>query len=158
LEVMWRLGWFRERFPNGGIKTELLSLNEDTGLVLVKATIANDDGAILATARGTARDDGQKVRSGNSMENEETSAIGLALAMAGFGTQFSGDEVEEDPNGVDSTVNRTPPPANTPRQPTAPPASVTQAAQNAGGTVAKREKVWTEAEAKVWASRHIGNN
>jgi hypothetical protein len=31
LEVKWRLVWFRERYPHGGITTEAMSLDWDKG-------------------------------------------------------------------------------------------------------------------------------
>jgi hypothetical protein len=155
LEVKWRLVWFREKHPEGGIATQIVSVNEETGLVLAKATITNKEGSILATGHGTARDDGKKVWSGKSIEKAETSAIGRALAVAGFGTQFSGDEISEDENGVDSPVSRQPT-RSTPQPPVDNP--VVQTAQANGGQVSKVEKPWKDAYKDFisdWVARDV---
>jgi hypothetical protein len=86
LETKYRIQWFREKFPNGCISTEVVSFEP----MMVKATIYNNEGAVLATAHATAVDKGNAVWSGRGLEKSETAAIGRALAHAGFGTQFAG--------------------------------------------------------------------
>lgn len=90
LETRWRIAWFREDHPNGVISTEIISFEP----VVVKATVSDEKGGILATAHAGAVDKGNAVWSGRSIEKSETAAIGRALGHAGYGTQFSG--VEED--------------------------------------------------------------
>lgn len=95
LEVKWRLVWFRSEHPKGSILTEII--NED----LMKATIIDGDGKILATGHGSSKKMG--VAKSRPFEGAETAAIGRALAHAGYGTQFT-DELDEGDHLSDSPV------------------------------------------------------
>lgn len=88
LEVKWRIVWFRDTHPNGAITTDLVSLDP----VVVKATVSVD-GNVLGTGYGTPKMMG--VAKMRPFEGAETAAIGRALAIAGFGTQFTGEDEEE---------------------------------------------------------------
>jgi len=113
LEVKWRLVWFRETHPAGAITTELVAMDPN---VIVKATISTADG-ILSTGYGSAAAAGKGPWTGRAIEKAETAAIGRALGVAGFGTQFDADD--ETDNIVDSPVQ---PPAPAPvAPPPAPP-------------------------------------
>lgn len=101
LEVCWRIVWFREKHPNGAIITELINVDP----IVVKATIYDAEGHILSTGHAALIDKGNAVWSGRVIEKNETSAVGRALAMAGFGTQFSREEDDED-HLADSPVDR----------------------------------------------------
>ena len=104
LQVMWRLVWLRDEHPDYQIETTLLHMADDSAVF--KATIANADGFILAAGHGseTKRD------FNDFIEKAETKAVGRALAMLGYGTQFAPelDECEnaEKPRIVDSPVPR----------------------------------------------------
>lgn len=87
LPVAWRLVWFREEHPDWTIRTEIVE-NTDVYAVM-RAIIANPD-RVLATAH--KKED--KVGFGDYMEKAETGAVGRALAMCGYGTQFA-PELEE---------------------------------------------------------------
>ena len=89
LEVKWRIVWFRDAHPRGSITTELASSEP----VVMKATITDETGHILATGYGTPKTRG--VAASRPFEGAETAAIGRALAVAGFGTQFTGEEEGE---------------------------------------------------------------
>ena len=86
LEVKWRMVWFREDHPLGCIATELAS----TDPVVMKASVLNEDGKLLATGFGTPKMQG--VAAKRPFEGAETAAIGRALAVAGYGTQFTDEE------------------------------------------------------------------
>jgi|GEM_PF-6038209 len=124
LEVKWRIAWFRDVHPTGSIVPEIIS----TSPALVKATVAVD-GAIVAVAHGSADDEGKRVVwAGKAIEKAETAAIGRALALAGFGTQFA----EDDESGVvDSPVQRPAQPQQAPAPQQRPPAPQ----QSAGNTL-----------------------
>lgn len=98
LEVKWRLVWFRSDHPKGSIITEVV--NDD----LMKATILDSDGKILATGHGSSKKIG--VAKSRPYEGAETAAIGRALAHAGYGTQFT-DELDEGEHLADSPIERT---------------------------------------------------
>jgi len=89
LEVKWRIVWFRDEHPSGAIVTELAS----TDPVVMKAIISDEEGRILATGYGTPKTQG--IASGRPFEGAETAAIGRALAVAGYGTQFTGEDEGE---------------------------------------------------------------
>ena len=106
LQVAWRLVWFRDPEngcgPTWGIKTELLEHGDNWAVF--RATITNENGDVISTGHGSesAKD------FGDYLEKAETKAVGRALAMLGFGTQFAADELDEGERIVDSPVDRTP--------------------------------------------------
>jgi hypothetical protein len=100
LEVRWRVVWFRETHPTGAITTELVA-TEPT--VIVRAQVHGADGVILASDYGTAPAAGKGTWTGRSVEKASTAAIGRALALAGFGTQFDADD--EGDNLADAPID-----------------------------------------------------
>lgn len=87
LPVNWRIVWFREEHPKGSITTEVV------GEGLIKATVIDGEGRILATGHGTPKMQG--VAKSRPFEGAETAAIGRALAHAGYGTQFTDEDEGE---------------------------------------------------------------
>jgi hypothetical protein len=100
LEVKWRLVWFREEHPDWGIDTKALVLDLDKGIAVFQAHLRDEQGNLISTGTKmeTARD------FGDFMEKAETGAIGRALAVAGYGTQFTGVELAEGQRIVDAPV------------------------------------------------------
>lgn len=93
LPVAQRLVWFRERFPEGSIQTEI---TQDGKKATARATVAvpiNNNYVVLATAHKIETED--SFPDGHA-EKAETGAIGRALAIAGFGTQFEPEFDEGD--------------------------------------------------------------
>lgn len=88
LPVAWRLVWFREEHPQWGVETRILE--RGNGWVVVRAVIKDEEGRIRATAHKVEL----KSRFQDYLEKAETGAIGRALALCGYGTQFS-PEFEE---------------------------------------------------------------
>ncbi len=106
LQVMWRLVWFREDKPLWCISTELVSHDTEKMVAVFRAVISDEDGAIKSTGYGS-----ESVRDFRDyLEKAETKAIGRALAMLGYGTQFA-PELDEGERIVDSPVPRNNPPA-----------------------------------------------
>lgn len=99
LPVPARVMWFREKYPNGSITTEIVSLDP----ILVKAYVYANADLLLSTGHAGAVDKGNAVWSGRAVEKAETAAIGRALGLAGFGTQFTDDEED---HLADSPVQR----------------------------------------------------
>lgn len=83
LQVMWRLVWFREERPLWNIDTHLEQLT-DTQAVF-SAKIYDESGAQKAAGYGSESVKDFK----DFIEKAETKAIGRALAMLGYGTQFA---------------------------------------------------------------------
>jgi hypothetical protein len=133
LEVKWRLVWFRQACPEGTIATELVLLDLDRetqdevsvwnnekrrsekitkvaqGLAVFRATVTDGKGN---SATGTKME--KAAAFPDFLEKAETGAVGRALAMLGYGTQFTGDELAEHHRIVDSPVpSRAPSSANT---------------------------------------------
>lgn len=98
LQVAHRLVWFREEHSDWSIETELKTSATET---LAKATIKDSSGRIMATAhkKETAGD------FNDHTEKAETSSIGRALALCGYGTQFA-PEFDEGERIVDSPIQR----------------------------------------------------
>lgn len=123
LPVQWRLVWYRNECPNGTIETQIVHLDLDKevtaeafvwnsekrksekiqkvacGIAVFKATITDGNGA-SATGYGSE----SAADFGDFLEKAETKAIGRALAALGYGTQFTGDELNEAHRIVDSPV------------------------------------------------------
>lgn len=100
LEVKWRIVWMREDHKNWGIETEIV--NSVAGAVQMKATIKDENGKVIAQAHKMETKAGFQ----DYLEKAETGAIGRALAMCGYGTQFTGDELDEGARIVDAPVEK----------------------------------------------------
>jgi hypothetical protein len=96
LEVKYRLVWFREDHPDWSIETELVSVTDVSAYA--KATIRDDKGRIIATSHKFESIQGFP----DFIEKAETGAIGRALALIGYGTQFCADELDEGKRIVDA--------------------------------------------------------
>lgn len=96
LQVAHRIVWFRERHPEGRIETSLLKCEEN--YTIARAVISIDCGPI---ASATKRED--KTHFADHLEKAETGAIGRALALCGFGTQFA-PELDEGERLADSPL------------------------------------------------------
>ena len=96
LEVKYRLVWFREEHSDWSIETELISVTDVSAYA--KATIRDDQARIIATSHKFERIQGFP----DFIEKAETGAIGRALALIGYGTQFCADELDEGSRIVDS--------------------------------------------------------
>lgn len=99
LEVKYRLVWFREDHPSWAIETELLSVTDRSAYA--KATVKDETGRIIATSHKFENVQGFP----DFIEKSETGAIGRALALIGYGTQFAPD-LEEGERIVDSPVSK----------------------------------------------------
>jgi hypothetical protein len=103
LEVKWRLVWLRSEHPDAAIATELVRETEDSALFKASVSVPGG-GSATGFGSETAKD------FGDFIEKAETKAVGRALAMLGYGTQFVGEELDEGDRVVDSPVDRTPTP------------------------------------------------
>jgi len=92
--VALRVQKFREQHPDWSIITALVSRDSET--VVMLASVMNDQGRIIATGHAEEFRSASQINATSALENCETSAIGRALAAAGFGgTEFaSANEVQ----------------------------------------------------------------
>ena len=97
-EVNQRIKAFRMCYPNGSITTEILQLAE--GVVTIRATVSNEEGAILGTGIAQEKESSSFINETSYIENCETSAVGRALGMCGFGIDTSVASAEEVQNAI----------------------------------------------------------
>lgn len=105
LQVAWRLVWFRDEDngkPEYGLDTELLEHGEDWAVF--RARITDSTGRVISTGHGSE----SKKDFPDYLEKAETKAVGRALAMLGYGTQFAAGELDEGERIVDAPVDRKP--------------------------------------------------
>lgn len=96
LEVKYRIVWFREEHPDWTIETVFLESTKEQAFV--KAAILTATGQLMATAHKFE----DKQGFADHREKAETGAIGRALALIGYGTQFTGDDLYEGDRIIDS--------------------------------------------------------
>ncbi len=94
LPVSARIVWFREEHPDWTIETEAVEINHEKQYAIFRARISDADGRLMAT--GTKKEDVKGF--GDYIEKAETGSVGRALALCGFGTQFS-PELDESTGG-----------------------------------------------------------
>jgi hypothetical protein len=97
--VKYRLVWFREEHAGWTIETEFVSITDKSALA--KATIRDESGRIVSTSHKYENERGFP----DFLEKAETGAIGRALALIGYGTQFCADELDEGSRIVDAPAN-----------------------------------------------------
>lgn len=95
-EVNQRVKAFRMLCPDGCIETELVS-NED-GVCVMKAYVRNEFGTLLGTGTAYERENSSYINKTSYIENCETSAVGRALGMCGFGIDAAIRSAEEEAN------------------------------------------------------------
>lgn len=96
-EVPQRIKAFRMLYPEGLIETQLVSCED--GMCVMRATVGyyKEDGTVVVLGTGTAyeRENASNINKTSYIENCETSAVGRALGMAGFGIDVSVASAEE---------------------------------------------------------------
>lgn len=106
LQVAHRLVWFREAHPTGIVKTTMLSHQgegkEEYAVFKAEVFIDSERGPMMVSSAHK-----KETRGGfdDFIEKAETGSIGRALALAGFGTQFTGDELDEKDRLADAPVD-----------------------------------------------------
>ena len=97
-EVNQRIKAFRMVYPKGCISTEILNIED--GVVIMKCTVLDEEGDILATGTAYEKENSTFINKTSYIENCETSAVGRALGMAGFGIDTSVASYEEVQNAI----------------------------------------------------------
>ena len=94
-----RLTYFRETFPDYQLISEILSCED--GKCLMKASIINDKGVILATGHAYEVEGVGYINKTSHVENCETSAWGRALGNFGIGIDAAVASYEEVANAIE---------------------------------------------------------
>jgi len=98
LQVAHRILWFREKYPNGLLKTALVEhghTKQDIPFAVFRAEvfITNEKGELVFVS--SAHQMETKEGFADYLAKAETSALGRALAEAGIGTQFCIQDMDE---------------------------------------------------------------
>ena len=101
-EVNQRIKAFRMVYPMGTIQTQIIS--NENGICIFKAIVANED-IILGTGTAYEKENSSFINKTSYIENCETSAVGRALGMAGFGIDTSIASAEEVANAIEQQNN-----------------------------------------------------
>jgi hypothetical protein len=100
-EVNQRIKAFRMIYPGGTIETEMLS--NENGTCIFKAKVFKNDeigSVLLGTGTAYEKENSSFINKTSYIENCETSAVGRALGMAGFGIDTSVASAEEVANAI----------------------------------------------------------
>ena len=100
-EVNQRINAFRKLYPNGFIRTEIIS--NENGVVVMKASVGVDN-YVMGTGLAYEKEDSTFINKTSYIENCETSAVGRALGMLGIGIETSVASAEEMQNALNNQV------------------------------------------------------
>lgn len=98
VEVAQRIKAFRMVYPNGTIETDMIS--NDNGVCIIKASIKDEEEKLLGTGYAYEKEGSTFINKTSYIENCETSAVGRALGMCGFGIDASVSSAEEVKNAI----------------------------------------------------------
>lgn len=100
-EVPQRIKAFRMIYPDGFIKTEIIS--NENGVCVMRAVVGYESEGrerILGTGTAYEKESANYINKTSYIENCETSAVGRAFGMAGFGIDTSVASFEEVQNAI----------------------------------------------------------
>jgi len=138
LPVKERLIWWREEHPNGSVSTEIVHADYERNYYVCKATVSwTDEAGHTISATGHKSESVKDF--GEPMEKAETGAIGRALAMLGYGTQFA-HELDEGARIVDSPVDARPAPHTQRQSPAKPTVAQSDGDQRSAAIVAQQKQ------------------
>lgn len=103
VEVNQRIKAFRMVYPDGFIETEMLSNVDGVCVFMAKVgCIENGGGKLLGMGHAYEKEGSTFINKTSYIENCETSAVGRALGMAGFGIDTSVASYEEVQNAINN--------------------------------------------------------
>lgn len=92
LPVAWRLVWFRKEHSNWQINTTLVEFDRENKQAMFRCKICDENGNQISCGYGS-----ESIKDfADYIEKAETKAVGRALAMLGYGTQFAPELSEEE--------------------------------------------------------------
>ena len=94
LTVAYRIKQFRVDHPDWQIHTDIIHMDDDR--VVVRAEICDSAGVTVASGHAEEKRSASQINQTSALENCESSAVGRALAFAGYGGSeiASADEVQ----------------------------------------------------------------
>lgn len=92
-EVNQRIKAFRKVYPEGSICTEIIS--NENGVIVIKAIVYNAENRVIGTGTASEKEGASNINKTSHIENCETSAVGRALGMCGFGIDCAVASKEE---------------------------------------------------------------
>lgn len=107
-EVNQRIKAFRMVYPEGYIHTHFFRLESGICTMLAEVGYYTEDGRKIELGTGTAeeKEGSTFINKTSYTENAETSAVGRALGMAGFGIDVSVASAEEVQNAINNQGER----------------------------------------------------
>ena len=102
-EVNQRIKAFRMVYPTGMINTEMVS--NVNGICVFRAYVYDEESKLLATGTAYEKENSTFINKTSYIENCETSALGRALGIAGFGIDTSVASAEEVQNAINNQNN-----------------------------------------------------
>lgn len=99
IEVNERIKAFRKLFPMGTIQSEMIS--NENGVCVFKAEVIAD-GVVLGVGHAYEKETSSFINKTSYIENCQTSAVGRALGMAGFGIDVSVASADEVQNAIEN--------------------------------------------------------
>lgn len=106
-QVNQRIKAFRQVFPDGFIRTEILHFNEEDGMIVMRASVGLDD-EVLGTGTAYELESSSAINRTSYIEVCETSCIGRALGMLGFGIEMALASAEEMETAIANQDDGTP--------------------------------------------------
>lgn len=103
VEVNQRIKAFRMCWPNGSIETEIVSIED--GICVFKASVYDSEHNLLGVGHAYEKEASSFINKTSYIENCETSAVGRALGMCGFGIDISVCSAEELENALQQKDN-----------------------------------------------------
>ena len=99
-EVNQRIKAFRMVNPRGAIITQMVS--NENGVCVFRATIYDEEQRMIGTGTAYEKENSSFINKTSYIENCETSAVGRALGMCGFGIDTSVASDEEVQNAINN--------------------------------------------------------
>ena len=99
-EVNQRIKAFRMVYPTGMIRTEMVS--NENGVCIFRAYVYDEENKLLSTGTAYEKENSTFINKTSYIENCETSALGRALGIAGFGIDTSVASAEEVQNAINN--------------------------------------------------------
>ena len=100
IEVNQRIKAFRMVHPSGAIITDMIS--NEGGVCVFRATIYDEEAKVIGTGTAYEKENSTFINKTSYIENCETSAVGRALGMCGFGIDTSVASAEEVQNAINN--------------------------------------------------------